>query len=840
MEVDGNDENQGFYMIEELDIPFEEEILRNPYTLKSWLRYIDHKSEQQLSQQIFVYERALKELPGSYKLWKQYLDLRREHVQELNPVRFEKEYLKVNNCFERALVLLHKMPRIWLDYCSFMMNQCRVTKTRRIFDRALKALPITQHPRIWELYLKFARSVGGETAIRLYRRYLKLEPDRVEEYIELLLSLNRYDEAAKRLAQTVNNDRFQSMFGKSNYQLWMELCDLICEHPHEIKSLKVEPIIRSGIRRFTDQVGRLWNSLANYWIKLGHFEKARDVFEEGISTVMTVRDFTQIFDTYAKAEETVIERKMEEAAERAEEGIDDPKADLELDLRLMRFEQLMDRRPFLVNDVLLRQNPNNVHEWEKRVALWKDNHTKVVETYTKAMRTIDPKKATGKFHVLWTNFAKFYEQGGDIENARTIFEKATHVDFKNVNDLAALWCEYAEMELRLENYNKALDVMGRATVPPRNPNVDFRDESLPVQLRVFKSIKLWSFYVDLEESIGTIESTRAVYDRILELKIANPQIIINYANFLEENKYYEESFKVYERGVELFNYPISFEIWNVYLTKFINRYGGLKLERARDLFEQALEKCPPKYAKPLYLMYGKLEEDYGLARHAMRIYDRATRSVSDEDRFEMFNFYIAKASANFGVTYTREIYERAIEVLPDKEAKDMSLKYAELERKLGEIDRARALYAHASQFCDPRTVPSFWQTWHDFEVKHGNEDTFKEMLRIKRSVQAQYNTEVNFISAQILATRQAQQSGQESGQVQGVPSNGSSVSEISVPGTSNAMQIAEQEAMQTKANLTSVSKSMTFVPSSTQVNKENVSSNPSNPDEITMDMDDDL
>jgi pre-mRNA-splicing factor SYF1 len=64
-----------------------------------------------LSQQIFVYERALKELPGSYKLWKQYLDLRREHVQELNPIRFEKEYLKVNNCFERALVLLQKASR---------------------------------------------------------------------------------------------------------------------------------------------------------------------------------------------------------------------------------------------------------------------------------------------------------------------------------------------------------------------------------------------------------------------------------------------------------------------------------------------------------------------------------------------------------------------------------------------------------------------------------------------------------------------------------------------------------------------------------------------------------
>ena len=68
----------------------------------------------------------------------------------------------------------------------------------------------------------------------------------------------------------------------------------------------------------------------------------------------------------------------------------------------------------------------------------------------------------------------------------------------------------------------------------------------------------------------------------------------------------------------------------------------------------------------------------------------------------------------------------------------MCLKFAEMERRLGEIDRARAIYGHASQFCDPRTNPTFWQKWESFEVQHGNEDTFKEMLRIKRSVQAQY------------------------------------------------------------------------------------------------------
>jgi pre-mRNA-splicing factor SYF1 len=438
---------------------------------------------------------------------------------------------------------------------------------------------------------------------------------------------------------------------------------------------------------------------------------------------------------------------MEMAAEREAAGEKDSEEDLDLDMRLLRFERLMDRRPFLVNDVLLRQNPNNVLEWEKRVALWGDNKEKVVETYTKAVQTVNPKSADGKFHDLYVQFAKFYEEGGDLDSARAIFDKAVKVNYRNVNDLAELWCEYAEMETRHDAFDRALQIMARATHVPRLSNVNprmvnFHDESLSVQQRVFKSLKLWSFYVDLEESVGTVESTKAVYDKILDLRIANPQTIVNYATFLEENKYFEESYKVYERGIEVFGWPIAFELWNIYLHRFIQRYGGSKLERARDLFEQALDKCPPKYAKPIYLMYGKLEEEYGLARHAMRIYDRATRAVSNEDRLEMFNFYIAKATASFGIIAAREIYERAIEALPDKDVRPMCLKYVELERKLGEIDRARAIYGYASQFFDPKTLPEFWQKWHDFEVQHGNEDTFKEMLRIKRSVQAQYATVV--------------------------------------------------------------------------------------------------
>ncbi len=35
------------------------------------------------------------------------------------------------------------------------------------------------------------------------------------------------------------------------------------------------------------QVGRLWTSLADYYIRRGMFEKARDIYEEGLTSGVT-------------------------------------------------------------------------------------------------------------------------------------------------------------------------------------------------------------------------------------------------------------------------------------------------------------------------------------------------------------------------------------------------------------------------------------------------------------------------------------------------------------------------------------------------------------------------
>lgn len=300
--------------------------------------------------------------------------------------------------------------------------------------------------------------------------------------------------------------------------------------PASSRKLDVEKVFKSdGLAIYKDQAGRIWSGLATYWIKRGEFDQATATFEQGIASVLTIRDFTQIFDAYAEFSETLISTLMTAISD--PDSDEDPESieemETELDKRMLDFEALMDRRPFLVNDVLLRRNPNDVVEWEKRIALHGDDDAKVrwlqghqvqvysdfdlvfqvVETYNKAIETINPRKAIGPLCPIYVNFAKFYEEGGsqdpetgeprnapDLEAARQIFEKATRVPFKNVDDLAEVWCEFAEMELRQEwvaarsycpdlyadivtrNYDEAIRVMQRATTIPRNTKVNFYDE----------------------------------------------------------------------------------------------------------------------------------------------------------------------------------------------------------------------------------------------------------------------------------------------------------------------------------------------------------------------------
>lgn len=71
--------------------------------------------------------------------------------------------------------------------------------------------------------------------IKLDLIIFQLCPEDTEDYIEYLSSIGKLDEGAVKLAYIVNKEDFVSKHGKSNHQLWNELCELISKNPDKVR-----------------------------------------------------------------------------------------------------------------------------------------------------------------------------------------------------------------------------------------------------------------------------------------------------------------------------------------------------------------------------------------------------------------------------------------------------------------------------------------------------------------------------------------------------------------------------------------------------------------------------
>jgi SAM-dependent methyltransferase len=138
----------------------------------------------------------------------------------------------------------------------------------------------------------------------------------------------------------------------------------------------------------------------------------------------------------------------------------------------------------------------------------------------------------------------------------------------------------------------------------------------------------------------------------------------------------EESFRVFQAGLQLFRWPASADLWVAYAAAFTARYGGAKLERARDLFESALADCPPPASAPLLRLYAGFEERHGSLRRALALLDRAAGAVPPGERYGVYAAALAKAAEYFGAARCRPIYERALAACTPEQAKVLARRFA--------------------------------------------------------------------------------------------------------------------------------------------------------------------
>ena len=115
-----------------------------------------------------------------------------------------------------------------------------------------------------------------------------------------------------------------------------------------------------------------------------------------MATVSTVKEFGEIFEAYSQFEDNMLTAKIAAVEDESAEGEaalavsaaesilygDDGFTDADdMELHVARLEHLIERRPMLLNAVLLRQNPHNVVEWIKRAKLYEEKDPARVSTF---------------------------------------------------------------------------------------------------------------------------------------------------------------------------------------------------------------------------------------------------------------------------------------------------------------------------------------------------------------------------------------------------------------------------------------------------------------------------
>lgn len=129
----------------------------------------------------------------------------------------------------------------------------------------------------------------------------------IDSYNRYLIGIEKYDEAAVEICKIIDDENYHSRDGTTKHQLWMKLLNIVVKHAQQITSINIEHVLRNGIKTFTEESGRWWCALAEYYNRQNNNERARDVYEEAIQSVLSVRDFSMVYDAYVQSEMRILE-----------------------------------------------------------------------------------------------------------------------------------------------------------------------------------------------------------------------------------------------------------------------------------------------------------------------------------------------------------------------------------------------------------------------------------------------------------------------------------------------------------------------------------------------------
>lgn len=361
-------------------------------------------------------------------------------------------------------------------------------------------------------------------------------------------------------------------------------------------------------------------------------------------------------------------------------------------------------------------------QWQPSEAAW-SSYIKLEKRYGEYDRARDIFQSFTMVHPEprnWIKWAKFEEEYGTSDLVREVFGTAVETLGDELVD-EKLFIAYARFESKLKEYERARAIYKYAL------------DRLPRS----RSRLLHKVYTTFEKQFGdqdgvedvVLSKRRVYYEEQVRENPKNYDAWFDYAGLEEASRDADRIRDVYERAIAQVPPTQEKRHWRRYIYLWIfyavwEELEGQDIERARQIYTTCLNMIPHKkftFAK-IWLLAAQFEIRQGELGAARKLLGRAI-GMCPKDK--IFNGYVDLERKLFEFVRCRTLYEKHVQY--NSTNCQTWIKFAELERGLDDLDRARAIFELAVSQAQLDMPELLWKAYIDFEEEEGEYERTREL-----------------------------------------------------------------------------------------------------------------
>lgn len=309
-------------------------------------------------------------------------------------------------------------------------------------------------------------------------------------------------------------------------------------------------------------------------------------------------------------------------------------------------------------------------------------------------------------------WAKFEEEFGTSDMVREVFQTAIESLGDDFVD-ERLFIAFARYEAKLKEYDRARAIF------------KFALDNLPRS----RSMKLHAEYTVFEKQFGDrdgvedviLSKRRRLYEEQVKENAKNYDTWIDYANLEQTSGNVDRVREVYEKAVAQVPPAQEKRLWRryIYLWIFYAIYEEMEakdIERARQVYDACLNLIPHKkftFSK-VWMLKAQFEIRQGNLTLARKTLGRAIGMCPKDS---LFKGYVALEQKLYEFTRCRTLYEKHVSYNPSN--CQTWIDWAQLERALGDLERARAIFELGIDQPVLDMPEMVWKKYIDFEEEEG-------------------------------------------------------------------------------------------------------------------------